>query len=124
MREALSRKFSTFCDLTATLQWVIANQDLLFDTRSIGGHSEREEEVQGRKPMNSKELERHVIADLKVLEKDFVHDAKEEIAHVVDPSQCGVVVQNHFNGLVIALYVFIFLCLATAGFAIYLYTHH
>jgi hypothetical protein len=74
--------------------------------------------------MNSKELEKHVIADLKVLEKDFVHDAKEEIAHVVDPSQCGVVVQNHFNGLVIALYVFIFLFLAAAGVAIYFYTHH
>jgi hypothetical protein len=74
--------------------------------------------------MNSKELEKHVIADLKVLEKDFVHDAKEEIAHVIDPSQCGVVVQNHFNGLVIALYVFIFLFLAAAGVAIYFYTHH
>ena len=73
--------------------------------------------------MNSKQLETNVIADLKVLEKDFVHDVKEEIQHVTDPSQCGVVVQNHFNGLVFALYVFIILFLGALGVAIYLYTH-
>ena len=73
--------------------------------------------------MNSKQLEKHVIADLTALEKNFVNDAKEEIAHIADPSQCGVVVQNHFNGLVIALYVFIFLFLAAAGGGMYLYTH-
>ena len=74
--------------------------------------------------MNSRELEKHMIADLKVLEQDLVHDAKQEIAHVADPAQCGVIVQNHFNGLLIALYVFVFLFLAAAGVAIYLYTHH
>lgn len=73
--------------------------------------------------MNSKQLETNVLADLKVLEKDFVHDAKEEIQHVIDPAQCGVVVQNHFNGLVMALYVFIILFLGALSVAIYLYTH-
>ena len=74
--------------------------------------------------MNSRQLEHNVVADLKKLEKDFVHDAKEELAHVTDPSQCGVVVQNHFNGLLMTLYVFIFLFLTAVIGGIYWYTHH
>lgn len=50
-------------------------------------------------------------ANAKHLGQDLTRNPKAEIAHVTDPAQCGNIVRRHFGGIVIALYVFIFLFL-------------
>ena len=74
--------------------------------------------------MELKTLEHDFAVDAKHLGQDLTRDLKAEIVHVNDPAQCGNIVRRHFDGIVIALYVFIFLFLATALLAFYLYTHH
>ena len=73
--------------------------------------------------MDSKVMKQHAAADLKALKDDLIDDAKSEFAHVSDPAQCGVVVRRHFNGLMITLYILIFVILIGAGTVAYFYTH-
>lgn len=61
---------------------------------------------------------------LKESEQKMVKDAKAEFDYVTDPDNCGVVVRNHFDGIVFSLYGFIFLFLALALGGIYAYSRH
>lgn len=71
--------------------------------------------------MNLKTLEKNLSSNVKHLRSDLVSDLKAEVAHATDPSQCGVVVKRHFDGIVFALYALILLFLGASAFAIYLY---
>lgn len=68
-------------------------------------------------------LEHHLGTNARPLRQDLVADLKAEAAHVTDPTQCGVVVRRHFDGIVIALYAFILLFLGAAFLAFYFCTH-
>ena len=57
-------------------------------------------------------------------ELDLIEKAEQEFEYVADPSQCGVIVRRHFNGIMIAIYVFIALFMLAAITSIYIYSHH
>ena len=62
--------------------------------------------------------------DIREKEHELEVKAKAEFDYIAEPNNCGVVVRSHFNGIVIAGYVLIFLFLAGSIFAIYTYTKH
>ena len=72
--------------------------------------------------MNLKTLENDLNKNLQTTAHAFAQDAKAEAKHIADPSQCGSIVQRHFDGIVIAGYVFIGLFMLAAIAAIALYT--
>lgn len=71
--------------------------------------------------MDLKTMEKHLADNSGHLRSDLVTDLKAEVAHVTDPSQCGVVVRKHFDGIVFALYAFILLFLIATVAALYFY---
>ena len=73
--------------------------------------------------MDSKILKKHLSEDLHKLEGHMRTDLKAEVAHVIDPTQCGYVVRRHFNLLVMLLLVFVVLFIGAAAVAVYLYIH-
>lgn len=74
--------------------------------------------------MDSQQVERNLLVNAKKLEADFVEDMRGELKHIADPSQCGVIVEKHFDGFVIAIYIFITLFVLAAMGGIILYLHH
>lgn len=72
--------------------------------------------------MNLQTMNSDLAANGKKLGKDLVSDLKAEVAHVIDPAQCGSIVRRHFDGIVFALYAFIGLFLVAAMLGVIYFT--
>lgn len=73
--------------------------------------------------MDSRELEGNFARNVRKMGADLQSDLREEVAHVTDPAQCGVVVQRHFDGLVFTLLAFVGGAVLTAVVLIWYFTH-
>lgn len=62
--------------------------------------------------------------NFKEKEHQLVEEAKQEFEHIADPSQCGIIVRSHFNGITIGIFVFILLFVLAAIGGIMFYNHH
>jgi hypothetical protein len=62
--------------------------------------------------------------NLKNVEHQLAKDAKAEYDYVTNPDNCGKVVRNNFNGIIIFIYGFIILALAASIGGVYVYTQH
>ncbi|GAA3771192.1 MULTISPECIES: hypothetical protein [Terriglobus] len=72
--------------------------------------------------MNLKTLENDLSKNLQTTAHTFAQDAKAEGKHIADPSQCGSIVQRHFDGIAFGLMGFIGVFLVAAVVAIAVYT--
>lgn len=62
--------------------------------------------------------------DFKEKEKELLTEVKKDFDYVADPDNCGTIVRKHFDGIVIAGFVFILLFLLAAVGGIYYYSRH
>ena len=71
--------------------------------------------------MNAHQLKTNLAENTRKLRHQLAIDLQAEYAHIAEPAQCGSIVQRHFDGIVVAIYLFIalFLIAAVAGIAVY-----
>lgn len=72
--------------------------------------------------MNLKTLESDLGRNIRTTAHTFALDAKAEVKHIADPSQCGSIVLRHFDGIAFGVMSFIGAFLAAAVVLIAIYT--